>query len=340
VAALWDTTGAEVVRELAAARRSDGVTSGLVLTLIAVVDERPGQRTTPVKAVEDAATVAAAAHPCRLLVVTRSPAHSAPDRLDAEVVVGGRLGPCEAVIMRMQGRLALHAESVVMPLLAPDVPVVTWWHGPPPAQIATDPLGVVAERRITDCAQAEDPVAALRQRAVDYAAGDTDLSWTRLTGWRTLVAGALDQVDGAGPVVRKATVAAPPTDASGALLAGWLAARLGITPDLVDPGTGRVESVRLELAGGEEAAITRENGVARLQRTGQEDRIMPLLERTLGEELAEELRRLDADQTYAAALSAATGVSGLERRPAKRVHTWVDPAEMAIGTVGHHEVMM
>ena len=36
--ALWDTTGAEVVRELAAVRRSDGVTSGLALTLVAVVD--------------------------------------------------------------------------------------------------------------------------------------------------------------------------------------------------------------------------------------------------------------------------------------------------------------
>jgi len=241
--------------------------------------------------------------------------------------------------MRMQGRLALHAESVVMPLLAPDVPVVTWWHGPPPPQIATDPLGVVAERRITDCGQAADPVAALRQRAVDYAAGDTDLTWTRITNWRTLVAGAFEQV-GDGTAVERATVAAPPTDASGALLAGWLAARLGITPELVDPGTGRVEAVRLGLAGGDEIAITRESGGARLHRPGQEDRIMPLLERTLGEELAEELRRLDADQTYAAALSAATGVSGLEQRPAKRVHTWVDPAEVAAGTVGHHEVMM
>ena len=69
-------------------------------------------------------------------------------RLDAEIVVGGRLGPCEAVVLRMQGRLALHAESVVMPLLAPDVPVVTWWHGEPPERIAYDPLGV--RRRTPD----------------------------------------------------------------------------------------------------------------------------------------------------------------------------------------------
>ena len=97
--------------------------------------------------------------------------------------------------MRMYGRLALHAESVVMPLLVPDVPVVTWWHGEPPEKIANDFLGVVADRRITDVAQSADPVAALRQRAGDYAPGDTDLAWTRITPWRTLVARAFDTTE-------------------------------------------------------------------------------------------------------------------------------------------------
>lgn len=327
--ALWDTTGGEVVRELAAARRSDGMTSGLALTLVAVVDERPGTRSTPVKVVEDAATVAAAMHPCRILVVTRSPVGhaSSPDRLDAEIVVGGRLGPCEAVIMRMQGRLALHAESVVMPLLAPDVPVVTWWHGPPPAQINTDPLGVVAERRITDCTQAEDPAAALRERATDYAAGDTDLTWTRVTGWRTLVAGALDAPPGVEVAPVAATVRASASDVSAQLLAGWLAARLEFTPVQVTTEVPGLSAVELRLANGQEVSVTRHNGAAVLRRTGQEDRRLPLLTRTLGEELAEELRRLDADQPYAAALSAATGVPGLHRRPRGRVFQWVDPAD-------------
>ena len=56
--------------------------------------------------------------------------------------------------MRMYGRLALHAESVVLPLLAPDAPVVTWWYGEPPDLIAHDPLGVLASRRITDVSRA------------------------------------------------------------------------------------------------------------------------------------------------------------------------------------------
>ena len=54
---------------------------------------------------------------------------------------------------------------------------------------------------------------------------------------------------------------------------------------------------------------------------------MPLPRRDVGDLLAEELRRLDADEPYAEALEAATGVSGLGDRPATREHVWFDPAE-------------
>ncbi|MGO9796710.1 MAG: glucose-6-phosphate dehydrogenase assembly protein OpcA, partial [Terracidiphilus sp.] len=143
---LWDTNGGDIVKALIAEKRAGGaLASGLAVTLVAVADERN------VHIAEQAATVAAQAHPCRLLIVIRRQL-DASDRLDAEVQVGGRLGPIEAVVMRMYGRLTLHAESVVLPLLAPDAPVVTWWQGPPPDEIAADPLGVLANRRITDSA--------------------------------------------------------------------------------------------------------------------------------------------------------------------------------------------
>ena len=54
---------------------------------------------------------------------------------------------------------------------------------------------------------------------------------------------------------------------------------------------------------------------------------MPLEPRELGDLLAEELRRLDADETYALALGTATGVGDLSGRPATRVHVWHDPTE-------------
>ncbi|MGH3735285.1 MAG: glucose-6-phosphate dehydrogenase assembly protein OpcA [Micromonosporaceae bacterium] len=315
--ALWDTTGGEVVKRLAEERRSaGGVTSGLALTLIVVTEEKR------VAEAEAAATIAAQQHPTRLLIVVRRNVLDADSRLDAEVIVGGRLGPCEAVVLRMQGRLALHAESVALPLLAPDVPVVTWWHGAPPERIAYDPLGVVADRRITDAAEGEDPVAALRQRAEDYAPGDTDLAWTRITPWRTLVAGAFDTAPAAPASAR---IAAPGSDPGAMLLAGWLSARLGVTPTVTGEGS-RLSRVELDFPDSAQLALTSRNGTATLARTGVPDRVLPLLDRALGEELAEELGRLDADQPYAEALAAAAGVAGLNDRPARREHIWHDPA--------------
>src|SRR3954447_18765967 len=177
---LWDTTGSAVVKELAAQRRTGGaVLSGVALTLVVVADE------SRVVEAEEAATAAAEQHPCRLLVVVRRQIDAPTPRLDAEVLIGGRLGPGESVVMRMYGRLALHAESVVLPLLAADAPVVAWWHAAPPDQLATDALAVFADRRITDSSIADDALAALHTRANDYAPGDTDLSWTRSTPWRS-----------------------------------------------------------------------------------------------------------------------------------------------------------
>src|SRR3954454_10882466 len=213
---LWDTTGSDIVKALLVERRAAGaLASGLALSLVVVVDEKH------VAKAEVAATTAAAAHPCRLLIVIRWTLET-DNRLDAEVQVGGRLGPTEAVVMRMYGRLTLHAESVVLPLLAPDAPVVTWWHSAPPEEIASDALGVLANRRITDAAQNPDPLAALRLRAEDFAPGDTDLAWTRTTPWRSLLASAMDAREEM-PV--SADIGSESGNPSAALMAGWLASR-------------------------------------------------------------------------------------------------------------------
>jgi glucose-6-phosphate dehydrogenase assembly protein OpcA len=200
--------------------------------------------------------------------------------------------------------------------------VVTWWHGAPPELIATDPLGVLGDRRITDTAQAADPVAALRQRAEDYAPGDTDLAWTRCTGWRAMLAGALDT---ATAPVTGAVVTAGAGDPTAELLRGWLANRLRLTPTLRTVDAPDVRGVTLHLAGGEEIGLSHEDGVAKMARTGLPERALPFSRRSLGDQLAEELRRLDKDQPYASSLEAATGVTGLNERAPMRVHIWHDP---------------
>ena len=319
---LWDTTGTEVLRALLAERRAAGaLASGLALSLVVVVDEKRVQEA------ETAATLAAAAHPCRLLIVVRR-SLEVDNRLDAEVQVGGRLGPTEAVVMRMHGRLTLHAESVVLPLLAPDAPVVTWWHGAPPDDIATDALGVLANRRVTDSAQASDPVAALVRRAQDFAPGDTDLAWTRTTPWRALLASALDAID-AKPTA--ATIRAEDGNPSAAVLCGWLRSRLGIEASVQPsggPGITEVE-IRTEKADSSPyvVGLSRPDGrVATLTRGDEGERQLPLPRRQLGDLLAEEVRRMDPDFVYAEALGAVAGIDGLADRPATRHHVWRDPA--------------
>lgn len=326
---LWDTTGSAVVHALGAARRDAGsVTSGLVLTLVVVAEE------SQVAEAEQAAKIASAMHPCRVLIVVRREVDAPVPRLDAEVSVGGRLGPGEAVVLRMYGRLGLHAESVVLPLLAPDAPVVTWWAGRPPDRIAYDPLGVLADRRVTDVATCPDPLAALAARAGDYAPGDTDLAWSRATPWRAVLAGAFDAVEG---TPEQAVVTARAGSTSGALLASWLSCRLGLEADRREgEGTG-IRSVEVRLRGSDEVTtigLRREgdrSGV--LSRTGEPDRIMPLPWSDLGDLLAEELRRLDDDPVYAGALGSFAGLTGLDDRPRQRTHIWRDPAQEAAGSL-------
>ncbi|MHB8340383.1 MAG: glucose-6-phosphate dehydrogenase assembly protein OpcA [Mycobacteriales bacterium] len=293
---LWDTTGREVVAALSAERRSAGaVATGLVLSLVATVPERT------IDEAVAAATEAAQAHPCRVIVVVRRAPDAPHPRLDAEVSIGGRHGAAETVILRMEGRLALHAESVVLPLLAPDTPVMAWWAGEPPQRTAHDPLGALASRRVTDTAAAADPLAALLTRARDHHPGDTDLAWARTSAWRAVLASALDP----GPLaVQAVRVSAAPADPSGVLLAAWLGTRLEAPASVAHSRGPGITEVVLE-APGETVVLSRPDGrTATLSRPGQGDRVMPLPQRDLADLLAEELRRLGDDEVYAEALAA------------------------------------
>ncbi len=316
---LWDTTGTEVVKALGEARRTaGGMISGLALTLVVVVDEKK------VAEAEVAAVRAASAHPCRVLIVVRRQIESAQPRLDAEISVGGRLGPGEAVVMRMYGRLALHAESVVLPLLAPDVPVVTWWHGEPPDKIAHDPLGVFADRRVTDASQAADPIDGLRARAADYAPGDTDLAWARATPWRAVLAGAFDSVHSRAVHAR---VAGEKGNPSAWLIAGWLKERLGVEPEVVESSGPGITEVYLKMEDDSELSISRPDGhSAVLHRSGAEDRRLPLHRREIGDTA----RRGAAPARPGPAVRPRAGCGGRGQRagdrPAVRAHEWLEPA--------------
>jgi glucose-6-phosphate dehydrogenase assembly protein OpcA len=290
---LTDTTARGVLGALAKAREQlGGPATGMVLNLIIMTDE-----SAQYDAVR-AASLAAREHPCRVLgVISRDP--NAVSRLDAEIRTGEG-APGQTVLLRLYGPMGLHADSVVTPLLVPDTPVVTWWPRNGPAVPSADPLGLLAQRRVTDAVSVAEPVDALAGLARGYRPGDTDLSWTRATPWRSLLAATLDQPHGQ---ITGGSVAAEPKNPTANLIASWLTSRLKAPFSRDDSGGPGITEVRFTTADGD-ITITRPDGrTATLARPGQPERRVALHRRDTAELLAEELRRLTADEIYGETLA-------------------------------------
>ena len=281
--------------------RGGAVALGRVLTLVIVTDD-----SAQVEESIEAANEASREHPCRVLVVARG-LKRAGTRLDAQIRVGGDAGASEVLVLRLYGPLADHGDSVVIPLLLPDCPVVAWWPGMAPAVPAQDPIGKLAQRRITDAAAVRQPIKTLEIRRTSYADGDTDLAWTRITPWRALLAAALDLPPYED--VEVVTVTGAADNPSADLLAGWLRSRMQVPVRrrISNPGGG-ISSAVLERPCGPVELIRPYGKVGTLRQPGQPDRRVPLKRRPVRECLAEELRRLDPDEIYQAALQALTKV--------------------------------
>ncbi|MFI6649486.1 glucose-6-phosphate dehydrogenase assembly protein OpcA [Streptomyces sp. NPDC050529] len=295
---LTETTSSKINQALVSARRAIGTPAiGMVLTLVIVTDEENAYDA--LKSAGDASRE----HPSRIIAVikrvSRSPRSRRDARLDAEVRVGSDAGTGETVVLRLHGELANHAQSVVLPLLLPDAPVVVWWPEAAPTDPAKDPLGALAQRRITDAYSAEHPSDELAVRAKSYTPGDTDLSWTRITPWRSMLAAALDQqaVD-----VLSATVEGESENPSCELLAMWLADRLQVPVERTMSGGPGLTAVRMETKSGTIVLDRADGSLATLSMVGQPDRAVALKRRETAELLAEELRRLDPDNTYESAV--------------------------------------
>jgi glucose-6-phosphate dehydrogenase assembly protein OpcA len=281
------TTSSKISAELLSARRTaGGPAQGMVLTLIIVCDE------SEYASAMEASMAAGREHPSRILLVVTAGGRNAS--LDAEVHIGEGT-PGEVIVIRMHGAVAAHPASVIRPLLLPDSPVVIWWPGKAPNNRAADELAQLAMRRVTDAASAARPLVALKARARDYTPGDSDLSWTRLTPWRALLAAALDQYPAK---IKSAAVEAERGNPSADLLAAWLHARLNVEViRKISSGPG-MTAARMTTASGD-IAITRPDGLlASYAVPGQPERLVALKRRNLTELISEELRRMDEDEVY------------------------------------------
>ncbi|EWT01832.1 glucose-6-phosphate dehydrogenase [Intrasporangium oryzae NRRL B-24470] len=292
---LTDTTTTGISKTLVRLRNEVGAMAlGRVLTLVVVVDD------TDASEAIDVANHASRQHPCRIIVVIPGDRRGR-NRLDAQIRLGGDAGASEIVVLRLYGALANHGPSVVVPLLLPDSPIVAWWPGEAPDDVAKDPIGAMAQRRITDAAEHRNPRLMLKKRAATYAPGDTDLAWTRITHWRGLLAAALDQPPYES--ITGAVVSGAPDSPSSDLLAAWLAQRLKVPVRRASTPRGSgITSVRLERPSGPVDLVRPGDVVATLSQFGQPDRRISLPRRELPECLADELRRLDPDESYEAAL--------------------------------------
>lgn len=287
---LIDTTSSEIAAEFVRSRtRSGSPAMGMVMTLIIVTPDEDA-----VEAMK-AAQRASREHPSRVLAVILGDARGTP-QVNAQVGSGDGWGG-ETALIRLKGEVVKHAESVVLPLLLPDSPVAIWWPTAPPTDPATDPLGALAKRRITDSAEVtRGKSTAMLAQCRAYAPGNTDLSWTRLTPWRALMAAALDQ----HPLkVTGASVTAERISPSADLLVAWLADRLKIEVRRRNSDGPGITDVTMDTREGP-ITISRADGrLATFTSPNRPDRPVALKRREVPALLAEELRRLDEDDVYA-----------------------------------------
>lgn len=299
-----DTTTIDVDARLLSLREEGGVVAlGRVLTLIILTSNEH------IETAIQAANEASREHSCRVIVITTSPAAHSPGpvdtagRLDAEVRIGADAGASEVVVLSPVGEASPDVDTLVNPLLLPDAPIVVWWPHEPPEALSEGLLGQLSQRRISDSLASADPISTLRQLARTYSPGDTDLSWARTTLWRGLTAATLDVLR--GPAVA-GVVHGNSNHPSVLLYAGWLRHGLRI------PIRVQHEQGATALTG---ATLHLESGQVRLQRPegesvlaisipGHTDQHVSLPMRRIPECLIEDLRRLDPDDTYAAALAA------------------------------------
>ena len=195
------------------------------LTLIAVVDATEAEATaeTLAELMRD--------HPSRAIVVLLGE----DEVLEADVEArcwmpfGGRRQICsEQIAIRCSEKTIEETPGVILPLLAPDLPVVLWCASERAARArAFASLAAPAGRVLLDSQRYSRPLD-------EPGSLTADLSWTRLTRWRALLAQLFENelYRQQLPRISQVTIwcegeADTPVPRTALLLGGWLLPRLG-----------------------------------------------------------------------------------------------------------------
>jgi len=240
---------ARLWKESTAATQANGghpATRNSVLNLVVFT-----QRVATAQAVDNALDELCLHHPARvLLLVAESdlPEQEMQAWIDLSVYkqeVRRGQNTSEQVMIEAKGEAVGFLPGVVLPLLAANLPVFTWWADVPPMEQAIfERLAGVSDRMIVDSAEfptigASFFTLARISRSRQYRAAVSDLNWQRFAPWRELTAQFFDlapvqpylkgisqvSIEYAGNAAngRTAGVSNP---AQALLYIGWLASKL------------------------------------------------------------------------------------------------------------------
>jgi glucose-6-phosphate dehydrogenase assembly protein OpcA len=195
------------------------------------------------------------AHSPARAIVLRDHEH---ERLDAEAVLdcevrpeSGRVGICHDRVLLSADRSRLdHADSLIAPLLVPDLPVIAWLPDAPRVD-----RGAVARRAdhvVTDSGHTAAPMLDDAAALADLGPVH-DLAWGRLERWRVAVAAAWERPERRAALRELREVElqhGADATAEALLLGGWIAARAGLDASAVSFARGEsgIESLRFATA--------------------------------------------------------------------------------------------
>ena len=291
---LKNTTSAEVASRIVELRDERGSAAlSRVLTLLICVPDMIDVD----KAIEVSDAVSRE-HPCRVIVIVEPESSEGAALLNAQIRVGDAAGLSDIIILEPRGEAASNIDSLVMPLLQSDTPVVTYWPVTPPENPGAHPLGRLAVKRITDSRATQCPMETLSALSRVYTPGDIDLAWAGVTLWRALLAAVAEDFDRLPTSIR---VAGNATHPSPFLVAAWLHHQLGVPVDrIVDSEAHTITDITFFFDDDTTVSLSRSatSSVARLSRPGLEDRSVNLARRSVQDSLMEDLRRLDPDVYY------------------------------------------
>jgi len=166
------------------------------------------------------------------------------DRLDATVSVAAETqhdphSPVmlrELVVITCGERHLAHLDTIVDPLVVTDLATVLW--APHGHNSAIGALLRLAQVVLLDSVDEPDVSEALRTAcALGEQAYVVDLAWLRSTPWRERLAASFDPAylrDDLSAISEVTIRHHPDSGAAALLLVGWLASRLGWTPDALD----------------------------------------------------------------------------------------------------------